>query len=831
MSVTSTSGMINYAPGASKHFTVTVAGTGGTAGFLLTARPASNLTGGVAGNLVAGATTQVLCRTGTACAAGNPQYIRSVSATATPATFDFDWTAPAGTEDVTLYIAGAVGYRGNTYTATYLLKASTTGPPPTLSVAPANLSFSSQVGGASPPSQTLAISGAATTYSATASGGTWLSLSPASGGTSGSASVSVNTAGLAAGSYAGSVVITAAGSTGSPVTVPVTLNVTAAAPTLTVNPASLAFAYQIGGTVPAAQALSISGAASTYTAAASGGTWLSVSPASGGASGSASVAVNTAGLAAGTYSGSVTITAAGSAGSPKTVPVTLTVTTGTPGLTVSPASLTFTYRIGGTAPAAQTLNIGGVTSTFTAAASGGAWLSVTTASSSASVAVNAAGLAAGTYSGSVTITAPGTTGSPKIVPVTLNVTDTASTLTVSPSSLAFSYHIGEDRPASQTIRIGGAATTYTAAASGGSWLSVSPASGGTSGSVRVTVNTSGLAEGTYTGAVTITAPGSGGSPNTVPVTLIVTSLSHILTVSPAALTFAYQVGGTAPPAQTLRLRGVATTYTAVAAGGAWLSVTPASGGASSNPTVSVNTVGLAAGTYTGSVTITAPRSAGSPNTVPVTLTVTPPPPTLTVSPTSLAFAYHIGDPSASSQSLSISAGSLNFTAAASGASWLIVAPASGTSPGVVSVAVNATGLGVGTYTGTVTITAPGSVNTTQIVAVDLTVAAPTLVISPAALSFSYAEGGPTPVAQAFSVASSGTALNYTVTTSGETWLSAAPIGGVSPGTLFISVNTANLVAGAYKASVTITPLSYPNNPQTVPVTLTVTTGTPICPAP
>ena len=93
--------------------------------------------------------------------------------------------------------------------------------------------------------------------------------------------------GLAANTYNGSVAITAAGSTGSPKTVTVTLNVTAAAPTLTVSPAALTFAYQVGGTAPAAQTLTISGVASTFAATASGGAWLSVSPASG-TSGSAS---------------------------------------------------------------------------------------------------------------------------------------------------------------------------------------------------------------------------------------------------------------------------------------------------------------------------------------------------------------------------------------------------------------------------------------------------------------------------------------------------------------------------------------------------------------
>jgi hypothetical protein len=286
-------------------------------------------------------------------------------------------------------------------------------PPTTLTVSPSSLSFAYQIGGTTPAAQTLTVSGVASTFTAAASGGTWLTATAATG----SVSVRVSTTGLAAGIYNGSVTITAAGSTGSPKSVPVTFNVTAATPTLTVSPSSLSFAFQIGGTAPAAQTLTVSGVASTFTAAASGGTWLTATA----AAGSVSVRVSTTGLAAGTYNGSVTVTAAGSTGSPKSVPVTFNVTATTSTLTVTPSSLTFAFQVGGTTPAAQTLTVSGVASTFTAAASGGTWLTATAATGSASVRVSTTGLAAGRYNGSVTITAAGSTGSPKSVPVTFNV--------------------------------------------------------------------------------------------------------------------------------------------------------------------------------------------------------------------------------------------------------------------------------------------------------------------------------------------------------------------------------------------------------------------------
>jgi uncharacterized protein (TIGR03437 family) len=108
--------------------------------------------------------------------------------------------------------------------------------PPVLAVAPQALSFNYSVGGAAPAAQTVSItntgSGALTwTASATAY---WIALTPASGSAAGTLSVSINPANLAAGTYTAAVQITAAGATGSPASVTITLAVqgTQAAPTI-----------------------------------------------------------------------------------------------------------------------------------------------------------------------------------------------------------------------------------------------------------------------------------------------------------------------------------------------------------------------------------------------------------------------------------------------------------------------------------------------------------------------------------------------------------------------------------------------------------------------
>jgi len=102
-----------------------------------------------------------------------------------------------------------------------------------------------------------------------------------------------------------------------------------------------------------------------------------------------------------------------------------------------------------------------------------------------------------------------------------------------------------------------------------------------------------------------------------------------LAVSAAALSFAATAGGANPAAQTLLLANSgagALRYTA-SDDQAWLTVTPASGsvtaGAPAALTVSVSIANLAAGEYSGAITIGSGEAINSPQTVRVTLVVRP----------------------------------------------------------------------------------------------------------------------------------------------------------------------------------------------------------------
>ena len=197
---------------------------------------------------------------------------------------------------------------------------------PTLAVSPASLTFTASQGGGAPASQTLQINnagGGTLTWSAAVSN-PWLSMDATSGTAPSTPSVLVDPTGLNAGTYTGTVTITASGASGSPATINVTLTVSQAQ--------SVSFQYTIGGTVPAAQTISVSAASPTPWMASADSSWIALSPAGGTSPGTLAIAPNPVNLAPGTYHGNVTLTGGVT---PAAIPVTLVVqgTPATPAIT------------------------------------------------------------------------------------------------------------------------------------------------------------------------------------------------------------------------------------------------------------------------------------------------------------------------------------------------------------------------------------------------------------------------------------------------------------------------------------------------------------------
>jgi uncharacterized protein (TIGR03437 family) len=377
------------------------------------------------------------------------------------------------------------------------------------------------------------------------SGGNWLNVLQQAVQTPTSLTLTPST-NLVAGTYTGTLGIRATLNgvevANSPASIPVSLTLTSGS--LTVSPTSITNLVSTQNGPKATASVSVTGAGGvTSFTATSSASWLTVSPSSGPTPATLTVTADPAGLVPSTYQGSITVQAPGAA-NPAPIPVTFTVA----GVSISaaPATLSFTQGAGAAAPPAQTISLtstgGAVTYTATAAMSSGTgWLSVSPGSGTTpgsgsvplTVNVNGATLAPGTYNGSVTITAAGAAGSPITVGVTLTVGQ-AQTLTVSQSSVSFSYQTGGAAPAAQSVQVtstpGSVSFTATAqAAFGAGWLAVSPASGTTPATISISVNTANLQAGNYAGTVTVASTTAANAPQTINVTLTVSQIPVVIT--------------------------------------------------------------------------------------------------------------------------------------------------------------------------------------------------------------------------------------------------------------------------------------------------------------
>jgi PKD repeat protein/glucose/arabinose dehydrogenase len=246
-----------------------------------------------------------------------------------------------------------------------------------------------------------------------------------------------------------------------------------------------------------------------------------------------------------------------------------------------------------------------------------------------------------------------------------------------------------------------------------------------------------------------------------------------LAVAPGSLSFSGTQGGANPAAKTLAVSNAGSGALSFAAtdDAPWLSVTPGSGSAPQDLSVTASTAGLAPGTYNATVTVTAPGADDSPATVPVTLTVAdqPPPPALAVAPASLSFAATVGGGAPAGKTLDVTntgSGTLSFNAS-DDAAWLSVAPASGNAPQTVAVTASPAGLTAGTYTATVTIAAAGAAGSPKSVPVTFTVTDPPAPSAGLVAAYGFDETSGTTVADASGTGNPGVISGATRTASGR----------------------------------------------------------------
>jgi hypothetical protein len=465
----------------------------------------------------------------------------------------------------------------------------------------------------------------------------WLRAITTESVTPGTVSLSLDPAvatGLPDGSYSATVALDAT------TRINVTLNLSATR-LLDLNPPELTFTAPIGGAPPAFQSLSATttdGSAlniSVTGATTSGGPWMLLAPV-GTTPATLPVGVNAAGLAVGRYEGTVTVTAP-SANPP--VPsqhskITLIVPPAA-ALAAAPATLTFTKSITGTDPAPKTVAISSTAgqiaySVSSSTSDGRPWLQVIPVGGLSpgvlTVSVNSVGLSPGNYAGTIAVSSPDASNTPLLIGVSFAVAQAA--FTVTPSVVNFGAPAGSFTPITQQVQIGAnpAGAIQFTALSNQAWLTVTPSSGATPTALAVTLNPAPLAAGVYAATITLTATQAQAAPVAIPVNVVIGPAATVV-VSPAAVTLSV-LRGDSPKSATLTVTTSApstpvSAEVRTANGGNWLAVNPPSGFAS--PTLNFSLIldptGLAPGSYTGSVVLSAANTVNSPITVPVTMNV------------------------------------------------------------------------------------------------------------------------------------------------------------------------------------------------------------------
>ncbi len=503
----------------------------------------------------------------------------------------------------------------------------------------------------------------------------WLSTNQTTGtvapGATASIQVNVQSLSLLPGAYIDTIMFTAdQGTINSPQSVNISLTVQPQC-SLQLSSNAVSFTTIQGQSNPNSQAVSLSATAScqatTAWNATSSQSWLMVTPASGQLKGVVSatmgVEVNTAGLSAKTYNGVITITTGRNT---QVVQVQLVVQSppapGAPILSVSPLNFSFNVTQGQPNPPGQVFSItntGGRPLYWRSTLTQNLFVGVALAPSSGIVApgqtqqavvnVRVAGGSPGPFSFTAQISGYDANnktagGSPQSLTIGGNIQAPCTLAPPSASSLAFAATQGGGDPAVQALSFtatGNCAWPVNWRASGGlpSWLHLSPSAGafnanGQSATLNVAATIAGLSPGTYSAQVSIAATdGAGqsltGSPQSFTVSLTVQAPCTLQ--APSGLTFSTAQGQT-PSAQTLGVSESGTCarpvgWTATSNSG-WLVLSPTSGadnGGGSSVGVSIDTTGLAPGTYNGTVSLSAGGNGAvqnSPQTVPVTLTVT-----------------------------------------------------------------------------------------------------------------------------------------------------------------------------------------------------------------
>ncbi|MCH9030750.1 MAG: hypothetical protein IIB00_00615 [candidate division Zixibacteria bacterium] len=418
------------------------------------------------------------------------------------------------------------------------------------------------------------------------------------------------------------------------------------------------------------------------------------------------------------------------------------------------------------------------------------------------------------------------------------------TIAVSPDSLYFEALEGPFNPPSQSINISniGLGTLNWSASVSSGWLNVSPLSGVAPSLAQVSANSIGLSAGVYHDTIVISDPTATNNPFLIPVVLQINIPPPVISLSQTEYFFNAIADSSNPMSQTLIVKNVGDGNLNWSSSNneSWLTLTPSSGGDSTDVSLDVDIFGLPFGEYDDTIVISDPEASNNPVTAIVHLSVASDLPIIDPDPDTLIIVVDLNDVSLQGQSvvfdsayfwiLNEGAGTMSFEVSETSSLISTLTPTSGTAPDSVVLTYRITDNTPGDIFDTIWVASPQAINSPQplIVRFHMTFSPASIIVSPDTISFSLFEceqgNGFVPQLEHLTVSSTGDAVDFGVSFDSD-WLEINKNSSTTPDDLIVTIDITGLPVGDYYETVRIDAPLATNTPQFVIAHLEVTPGT------
>ncbi len=414
-----------------------------------------------------------------------------------------------------------------------------------------------------------------------------------------------------------------------------------------------------------------------------------------------------------------------------------------PIIVLNPTQIGVTGIIGTYTPSASiTVTNGGIGTMNWTATNKESWLTLTPDhginNGTINLSFDLTGLDEGFYIDTVLVSSPEAINSPQAVQVALTVVVMPPIIKYEPSEFFASAVVGGTNPEDKYLHIWTdvvASELNWTVTNSQSWLTLSPPSGVSHDSVTLQFDVSGLAYGMHYDTIVITDPEATNSPQRVPVTLQMVSDLPVLAFDPDTLHLTILGGTIADPlVVTVYNEGEGImTYEATEACSWIMYISPASGTAPQEVSLSLKTFPLGIGDYYCTVTFTSPEAINSPQDLVVHLHITNDPAMISLVPGEITleryecwqgydeFPKGLEASPSSFEIINVGSDPMNWWITHT-APWLIVFPTSGTDYEIVSLILKKPDvLPAGTYVDTIVVHSHEAFNSPETLLVTLNI--------------------------------------------------------------------------------------------------------------